>query len=52
MAKHVACLVGWHKWRVRSTEDGTRFRQCVRCLKEDSGVKMSPDAGWLGGGDR
>jgi len=25
-----------HAWRVESTEDGQRFRRCLRCGKDDS----------------
>ena len=33
-----------HAWRVESTEDGQRFRRCLRCGKDDY-------KGGLGAGD-
>lgn len=40
--KPVRCLLGRHRWHWESTEDGGRFRRCLRC-----GV----DAGGPGGDD-
>jgi hypothetical protein len=31
-----------HDWRLRSAEDGARYRQCSVCGKDDPG-RMGPD---------
>lgn len=37
MGKPLPCRLGWHKWTVRFTADNKRYRQCVRCRKDDDG---------------
>lgn len=44
----LACRFGWHKWVTRSTEDGTRYRQCARCGKDADPGNPHPAAGGLG----
>ena len=34
-----------HVWHTESTEDGGRYRKCVKCGKEDSGVPRGPAPG-------
>ena len=37
-----------HSWRTRSTEDGGRYRQCVRCGKDQNPRRRGP-GDWAGG---
>lgn len=37
MGKPLLCRLGWHEWVVRRTGDNKRYRQCVRCHKDDDG---------------
>ncbi|MCW6004810.1 hypothetical protein K1W54_09455 [Micromonospora sp. CPCC 205371] len=37
MGKPLPCRLGWHKWIRRFTADNRRYRQCVRCGKDDDG---------------
>jgi hypothetical protein len=51
------CLVRGHRWHVQTNdEDGTRYRRCERCGKDETGgINIGPDAaggigGLMGGG--
>lgn len=33
-ARPLRCRLRWHRWRMRSTTDGARFRRCARCGKD------------------
>jgi hypothetical protein len=50
MRKPIRCRMHLHKFRVASTEDGSRFLRCRRCGKEDSSLGPGHWAGSLGGG--
>lgn len=50
MARHLACLVGMHKWARKITEDGGRYRECARCRKVDEGGAAPPGWGVAAGG--
>ena len=44
MGKQLRCLLGWHKWKRRTTEDNKPYRACVHCGVEDvSGDGFGPD---------
>jgi hypothetical protein len=46
MLKRLVCLVRGHRWHTFSNEeDGTRYRQCERCGKDETGgIDIGPDA--------
>ena len=48
MRKHLLCRLHLHKFRVASTEDGSRFMRCRRCGKEDDSLGPGHWAGSLG----
>ena len=48
MRKPLKCGLGLHKWATFETEDGNRFKACVRCRKE--GDEYSLIAGFAAGG--
>ena len=48
MAKPLRCMVGWHKWVKRYTDDHVRYLQCQRCGTEDTSNLSTPGA--MGGG--
>jgi hypothetical protein len=50
MRKPIRCRLHLHKFRVASTEDGSRFLRCRRCGKEDASLGPGHWAGALGGG--
>jgi hypothetical protein len=50
MRKPIRCRLHLHKFRVASTEDGTRFLRCRRCGKEDDSVGRGHWAAPLSGG--
>jgi hypothetical protein len=50
MGKPLGCRIGWHKWTVRFTDDGSRFRQCVRCEKVDDSTRPPPGSAFAAGG--
>lgn len=57
MLNKLICLVRGHRWHVQTNdEDGTRFRRCERCGKDETGgINIGPDAaggigGLMGGG--
>jgi hypothetical protein len=45
MTRPFGCRLGWHKWVKRSANDGSLFRQCERCGKDDGGSKPHWAAG-------
>jgi hypothetical protein len=42
----VRCVLRRHSWRVLVTEDGTRYRRCRRCGKDDTS-DASAAGGWV-----
>jgi hypothetical protein len=46
----IRCRLHLHKFRVASTEDGTRFLRCRRCGKDDASMGPGHWAASLGGG--
>ena len=47
----VMCTINAHHvWRSFSTEDGGRYRRCIRCGKDNSGTGGAVGGGFLGAG--
>jgi hypothetical protein len=47
----VLCLIRWHTYRTRRTEDGQAYKRCIRCGKDHDGTPSGWDnygAGLLG----
>ena len=40
----------WHRWVVRSTEDGSRYLTCARCGRDRDDTEWGPLGVGLGGG--
>ena len=40
----------WHRWVVRSTEDGSRYLACARCGRDRDDTEWGPLGVGLGGG--
>jgi hypothetical protein len=50
MRKPIRCRLHLHKFKVASTEDGSRFLRCSRCGKEDDSLGRGHWAGSMGQG--
>ena len=43
-------MLRWHRWVVRSTEDGSRYLTCARCGRDRDDTEWGPLGVGLGGG--